>query len=1066
MLTIYRASAGSGKTHQLTGKYLNLLFSKENGYKHILAVTFTNKATEEMKSRIIEELFKLATGEPSDYLDALKKDNRQVEAHVRKQAKKLLVAILHDYSSFNISTIDRFFQQTMRAFTREIGLQGGYGIEMDQEMVLTEVIDNLLADLEKPENKELLGWLLRFAEDKIENGGDWKLSRDIMALAREVFKETYKQNSEKINEYIQDKGSLERFKAELFSIIRTVEEEARKLGEKGLECLNRFGVRPEDFKGGSRSPLLLLGKLAAGEMKEPSQTFINLADNLPGCYTKTTEIAKIQIIGCVFENGLNDCIKGIASLFENLSDYHTAKEIIRFYYTLGILSDISVQLKAYRDEKNIMLIADTTELLNKVIDGSDTPFIYEKTGTSVDHYMIDEFQDTSQMQWQNFKPLISESLSHRQKNLIVGDVKQSIYRFRNSDWRLLDQEVSGSFMPELTDEKTLDKNWRSLPHIIDFNNALFAAAPALLQEMYNEVLAGSTLRESEQDKYKNRIIDAYKDSMQTNPRSGGQKTGHVRIEFLAGGEDTAWKEEALTRLPDIIGQLQQNGYELKDIALLVRTNQEGAMVAETLLRYKEEHPDCPYKYDIISDDALFISSSTSVRFFVALMKYLRNPEEKTNRYMAMYAFNILTGYLANTGKTESFPEEAEQALPALFHYSLYETVENIYRIFSDYFPENEQVFIQAFLDMVSEYSQKEIADPDRFLKWWEESGYRKTIHTPESQNAIRIMTVHKSKGLGFKAVILPFGDWEIDHKPTKPVILWCKPHQVPFNQLPLVPVRYSQNLAKTIFAADYFKEKLYAYIDNLNTLYVAFTRAKEELIVLSPRPRKTDKTGKTEKISSVSQLLWNSIVDQSGKLSAEFDTENGLFNSGDWHIPTAKKEEKGNSEVMMPGLFSVTPDGRLKLRLHSKGFFFDDPRRKHGTLMHEILSLIETPDDIPRVIEQYRSSGVIDEAEHKYLGKKLERLVKLPETTEWFNGTGKILSEADILFEGGFSMRPDRIVIQDGIISIIDYKFGEIKENKHRKQVSRYMELIRRMGYTDVKGYLWYVELNEIEGVE
>ncbi|MCD8043185.1 MAG: UvrD-helicase domain-containing protein [Tannerellaceae bacterium] len=1076
MLTVYRASAGAGKTHKLTGEYLNLLFARGNSFRRILAVTFTNKATDEMKTRIIQELHLLANGSESDYLGQLVKEHSKSEEQIRKEAKSTLIDILHDYSSFNISTIDRFFQQTMRAFTREIGLQGGYGIEMDQELVLSEVIDQLLGDLEKPENKDLLGWLLRFAEDKIENGGDWKLNRDIMSLSREVFKESYKQFNDEVTASLRDKETLENYKNDLFAIIRSVESEAKRLGEKGLNILNRFGLQTTDFIRGTNSPLRLLEKLAAGEMKEPTATFIKLEDNVDGCYAKSAEASLKQLIGCVFENGLNDCIKGICSLFSELTDYYTAKEIIRYYYTLGILTDVSAQLAAYREEKNIMLIADTTELLNKVIDNSDAPFIYEKTGTGIDHYMIDEFQDTSGMQWYNFRPLVKESLSHNRTNLIVGDIKQSIYRFRNSDWKLLDEQVQTDFMPGQVTEETLKDNWRSFRHIVEFNNSLFANTPAVLQLIFNESLSESSLTAAEQERFQTRIMKAYRKSYQQVPSKFQDKEGHVQIEFLTNDEEADWKEKALEKLPATLEELQRNGYALKDIAILVRTNLEGAMVANMLLGYKEEHPESPFRYDIISDDALFIHSSTAIRFIIALLRHLKNPDDTTNRQMARFTFATLTGNFMN-GSADLL-KETENELQMLSHHSLYEMVEGIYRLYSKHFPTNEHVFVQAFLDMVSEFNRKERADLSRFLKWWDESGHKKTIHTPDSQNAIRILTIHKSKGLGFKTVIIPFGDWEIDHKPTKPVILWCQPRKQPFNLLQLVPVKYSSVLAKTIFAEDYYHEKLHAFIDNLNTLYVAFTRAKEELIVFAPRPKKIkEKTGECEKVNSIAELLWTALLTPEEtipgsepliSLPGYFNQEEGLFRMGDWWKtppPAVKKEKKQTGEITMEHFVSVSPNDRLELRLKGKGFFFDDPRRKHGTVMHEILSLVKTVEDIPAAVENYYINGLINREEVYVLQQKLEEILHRPEVNGWFNGSGTVLNEVDILFNRGMSRRPDRIIISDRKVSVIDYKFGEQKEKRHHRQVQKYMELISRMGYQDVNGYLWYVELNEIETV-
>ena len=1074
MLTVYRASAGAGKTHKLTGEYLTLLFTGPGAFRHILAVTFTNKATDEMKTRIVDELYNLASGRKSDYVELLKSIYSLTETEVRKQAAKILVDILHDYSAFNISTIDRFFQQTMRAFTREIGLQGGYGIEMDQDLVLTTAIDNLLADLEKPESKDLLGWLLRFAEDKIENGGEWNLRKDIMALSREVFKESYKAFSDEVGRDIEDKKALDDYKNELYGIIRSVEAAAKELGERGLAILNKYVLKTLDFKGGSRSPLTLFDRLAQGEMKEPSATFIGLADNLDGCFTKTTPLGTRQIIGCAFEDGLNDCIKGIVSLFEDMTAYHTAREIVRYYYTLGILTDVSRQIAAYREEKNVMLIADTTELLSKVIDGSDAPFIYEKTGTHVDHYMIDEFQDTSGMQWNNFRPLIEESLAHNRSNLIVGDVKQSIYRFRNSDWKLLDEQVQSDFLPEELREETLKDNWRSCRNVVEFNNALFTTIPAVLQGFYNEALSISSLNLEQRTAYFTKIMSAYDKSFQQVPPPFQQKDGHVRIEFLSGDDEKDWKSEALERLPGILEKLQDNGYALKDIAILVRTNQEGARVADTLLTYKEEHPSDHYHYDIISDEALYVSGSTAVRFLVSLLRYLKNPEDETNGQIAFYSYQVLKGIFGV--EHPAFPPEVASTLQALSRQSLYEITEGLFRLFSADFPENEQVFVQAFLDMVSEYSQKESADLARFLKWWDETGYRKTIATPDGQNAIRILTVHKSKGLGFKVVIIPFGDWEIDHKPTKPVILWCHPETSPFNRLHLVPVRYSQSLGKTIFATDYFKERLHAFIDNLNTLYVAFTRSKEELVVFSPRPKKIKEgTGEVEKISTLADALWAGLHTEmedtrEGEklipLPASFDTETGIFELGDWWRPAVKTEKTMMKEIGMARLRSISPDDRLQLRLHGKGYFFDNARRKHGTLMHEVLSHVRTRKDISLSVERYRLEGIIDREEAAALVVRLEELLDLPEVAPWFDGTARVMNEVDILFGKGLSKRPDRVMITGDRVVVVDYKFGEHQDQRYHSQVRNYLKLIRQMGYEQAEGFLWYVELNKIEAVK
>jgi len=1070
VLTIYRASAGAGKTHRLTGDYLKLLFAHTNAYRRILAVTFTNKATDEMKNRIIEELYCIASGKFSPHISDLCKHWATTEDKLREKANVTLQTILHDYSSFNVSTIDRFFQQTMRAFTREIGLQGGYGIEMDRDLVLTQAVDNLLADLDKKENKALLGWLLRFAEEKVEDGGNWNLRKDIMTLGQEVFKESFKLNSDKVNEDIADKGALENYKQELFKLTHAIEKEAQRLGEQAMGLLLRYGLHPSEFVRKNQSPFFTLEKLAAGEMKTPSATFMNLPDNVEKWYSKSDPPELCQRITVVYNEGLNDCIRAIVSLFSNLTDYNTAKEITRYYYTLGILNDISSQIAIYREDKNILLIADTNELLAKVIDGSEAPFVYEKTGTNIDHYMIDEFQDTSSMQWHNFHPLIKESLAYRQSNLIVGDVKQSIYRFRNSDWKLLDEKVSRDFLPEEIEEKNLEENWRSSHLITSFNNSLFTIAPELLQTAYNETLDSSPLSDEERDAFFVRIASAYKKSFQQTAPPLSLKEGHVRIEFLSQEEEeNSWKEEALERLPGIMEQLQDNGYALRDIGILVRTNQEGASVADKLLTYKDEHPSEKYRYDIISDDALFVGSSPSVRFLIALLRYLRNQDDTTALQMVRFSHYALTGtfYSAQT----DFLSDIKEELLTLSTQSLYEMTESLCRLFGPIFPVNEQAFIQAFLDLVIEFTQKESIDLNKFLKWWEDTGYRKTIATPDGQDAIRILTIHKAKGLGMKVIIIPFGDWEVDHKPTQPVILWCQPKEAPFNRLRLVPVRYSKNLANTHFAVDYFNEKLYAYIDNLNTLYVALTRAKEELILFAPRPKKLSKSGEVDKIDSISKLLWAGLStpvtntregEPLQELPSAFDTETGIFEWGNWWIPKEKKEKKINEEITFERLTSVSPDERLQLRLYGKGFFFDDPRRKHGALMHELLSRIQTIKDIPSSVESYRREGIINKEESENLIIQLHELLNNPEVSEWYNAPTRVLNEVEILFGKGKSRRPDRVMLSGDKAIVVDYKFGEIEDNKHHLQVLGYLRLIRQMGYREVKGYLWYVTLNKI----
>ncbi|MDR1454890.1 MAG: UvrD-helicase domain-containing protein [Tannerella sp.] len=1072
MLTVYRASAGTGKTHKLTGEYLRLLFRGTDVHARILSVTFTNKATEEMKNRIIRELHLLASGQPSDFLPLLAGLYGQAESQIRTQAQKIMIRILHDYTAFHISTIDHFFQQTMRAFIREIGLQGNYRVEMDRDLVLSEAIDNLLAELDKKEHRPLLEWLLRFSEDKVERGETWDIRTEIRKLGGELFKEKYKTHGDGINRDIADKQALGQYRDTLHALIRATEAEARQIGEQGMAALARHALLPSDFKGGSRSALFLFEQLAGGSMKEPSATFRNMAGQVDACYTKTTTPDKRQAIETAWHAEVGDCLRRTVSFFDRLTNYYTAREIVRYYYTLGILSDISRQLRLWCEEKNCMLIADTTELLNRIIDGSDVPFIYEKTGTRIDHYMIDEFQDTSRMQWHNFLPLLRESLASRHDNLIVGDVKQSIYRFRNSDWTLLDEKVRQDFTAEQTVGETLAENWRSHRLIVEFNNTFFTVAPALLQQRYNEGLDESALSPEQRERFAGKNISAYDRSfLKVSPPFRSQD-GHVRIELLSGNGEAGWKEEAMLRLPPVIERLQNSGYALRDMAILVRTRAEGMLAAETLLAYRSAHPEDPCQYEFISEDALELGRSRSVRFMADMLHCLNRPDDPAIRRLARIAFVLLRRETPTARETVSFaseigtdfPAETLEGLQKLSHRAPYEMAEGIYRLFEAVFPESEQVFIQAFLDLVAGYAAKEPAGMDRFLQWWKETGQQTKIALPDTQNAIRILTIHKSKGLGFKAVIIPFGDWEADQKSGS--ILWCHPQEAPFNRLYLAPVGYSGALNRTLFAEDYYHEKLHAYIDSLNALYVAFTRAKEELIVFVPdaeaRPAK-----------AISRLIRDSLRETGITTTAGGDTllpfaggfrADDLFEWGDWWHT---RPDCGETAEEMPvrHLPSVLPDGRMHLRLHRRGGFFDDRKRRYGVLMHELLSDIRTVADIRPAVAAKEAGGEIDRKEAVEWRERLEKRLNRPEVKLWFDGSMRVLNETEILFDNGKSSRPDRIMIADECIHVVDYKFGEQKEDRHRRQVNGYCELVRRMGYGQVNGYLWYVELDEIEEV-
>ncbi|HHX32027.1 MAG TPA: UvrD-helicase domain-containing protein [Bacteroidales bacterium] len=1056
-LHIIKASAGSGKTHRLTGEYLNLLFSKPNNHKHILAVTFTNKATDEMKSRIVDELFRLTSGSKSDFLSGLIEKFGLDEKDIRTISKTILETILHDYSSFSISTIDRFFQQTMRAFTREMGLAGGYNVEVDHSALLMETVDLMLSELDDPNNKALTEWILRFMQNSIEEGKSWRVEREVLQLGGELFNETYKSLTDEEQATIQDKAHLENYKQMLMRIVKSYESELKEVGERAVAIMGNSNLLAEDFKGGSRSQFFKFNVIAKGSVPEITKTFLSFPDNIESWYTKKTAPDIIAKIENAYNAGLNDCVKQVIDLYDNNINYNSSKVILQNYYALGILNDIKKRLQKLQQENNVLFISDTTELLNDIIAGSDSPFIYEKTGTRITNYMIDEFQDTSRMQWDNFKPLIEESLASGNFNLIVGDVKQSIYRFRNSDWRLLEEQVDIDFPKEYLEKHLLDTNWRSDAKIVEFNNTFFKSAAAILQNDYNAVAC---------DDENSQIADAYGDLHQHLPEIRNGSTGHVKVTFL--DKNNEWKDEALRRLPLEIESLQDQGFALKEIAVVVRSNKEAVEVAEALLEYSDKNPQSHYRYDIISNEALVIGSAQSVTTIISIMRYLRSPDDERLRMMAIYEFyrfkrkgtpnEALLAYREEWNR--DFPDDIKHLLNELGSLPFYDMIERFITVSVDSLEEKENAYIQAFLDIALKFSVDKSADINAFIDWWDDKGKDKTLFSPEDQDAIRLITIHKSKGLGFGAVIMPFVNWRFEIG-TNNNIIWCKPTVAPFNELNVIPLKYTKKLADTIFKDDYLNEKKLTLIDNLNLLYVAFTRAKHRLIIFAPEP------GKGDSIGDASILLERGISNSptlSGENLKEIDGLSVLELGSPF-------EHNKKTEIQVSGTYKSTKwhsqpfDNRLQLKLNSIGFFSDDGSRDYGKLMHDIVSNIEKLEDIPVAVSRKISEGEIKEDNRDIIINEIESYLTKPEVIEWYSGIYNVLNEAVVLHPSSGISRPDRVMIGKDKVIVVDYKFGESVETKYKYQVKRYMKSISEMGYTHVEGFIYYVKSGKVEAV-
>ncbi|MBN2519468.1 MAG: UvrD-helicase domain-containing protein, partial [Bacteroidales bacterium] len=863
-LIVYSASAGSGKTYKITEEYLRLLFKYPYNFRHILAITFTNKAAAEMKERVINELFKLTNNLNSGYLDLIKNEFKLTEDEVKQKAEFILKLILHNYSHFSIGTIDSFFHRVIQSFVREIGLQMGFELELDNIKVLNEVIDLLFIDVD--ENETLRNWMVQFTEDKVEEGKSWNLKNDIINLGKEVFKEIFQLFNISIINKLSDKKFLNEYLQKLLKIKNQFENYLSNLGKEALALIENHSLEIVDFSYGKTGFANYFYKIANKSDFIPGKRVYDALNVVENWYSKNSEF--IKEIEAVFQAGLNQILVNTVDYYEkNYHEYFTSKQILANFYTLGLLTDISQKIRIYTNNNNLFLLADVAKLLYTIIKDNETPFIYEKTGSYYRHFMIDEFQDTSEIQWKNIKPLVLNSLSENNLNLLVGDVKQSIYRWRNSNWQVLAEELENDFAIQGLDKRLLNYNWRSSENIVNFNNFLFSDASKLLQSQYNDHFKKENGAE---ELYKESIITAYQSNIQSIPDTT-KKGGLVYFEFI-DNKDQDWKDLALKKIPLFIKRLQDKGIRPGETAILTRRRDEGELIANYLYDYTaQKAAEDQTSYEVISDESLFISSSPLIKFIVSVFRYLNNPNDNINKALLLSLFHQ---YINNNNhdcisinKNLDFTEQCNieffKRLWDLKFFNLYESVEQIIQKFTLFRFEGQISYLRAFQDLIIDYTRQNIPDKASFLKWWEEEGIFKAIPFTEGIEAIRILTIHKAKGLEFKAVIIPFCDWRIDHNPQQTNIIWCKPNSKPFDELELVPVKYSSILANTIFKDDYFIEKMKVYIDNLNLLYVAFTRAKDVLIATGPDSYKNE-------IKNVSDIL--KCVFEEKRKNDELDT--------------------------------------------------------------------------------------------------------------------------------------------------------------------------------------------------
>ncbi|MCD8092448.1 MAG: UvrD-helicase domain-containing protein [Bacteroides sp.] len=1077
-LLVYKASAGSGKTFTLAVEYIKHLILNPHVYRQILAVTFTNKATAEMKERILQQLYGIWQGDPASdaYLARIKEGVRGIkneklrmkneggdeDEELRRRAGMALQYMLHDYSRFRVETIDSFFQSVMRNLARELELSPNLNIELNNAEVLSDAVDSLIEKLTPA--SPVLAWLLDYINERIADDKRWNVSNEVKSFGRNIFDESYIERGEALRQCLRTPDTLKLYRDVLREMETEALEQMKGFYDQFEGELEGHALIPEDLKGGARGIGSYFRKLRDGKLSDKDVLNATLQNSLADAknWTTKTSARKDDIIRLA-ESSLMPLLQDAERLRpRNSRTINSCRLSLQHLNKLQLLNHIDEEVRTLNREHNRFLLSDTNALLHKLVREGDSSFVFEKIGANIRNVMIDEFQDTSRMQWDNFRLLLLEGLSQGADSLIVGDVKQSIYRWRNGDWGILNSlgNELNSFPVRV---ETLKTNRRSETNVIRFNNRLFAAAVDYLNNLHLDELKEDCLP----------LKRAYADVAQESPKS--EKRGYVKASFLEPDEEHNYTEQTLLALGEEVECLLQAGVQLNDITILVRKNKNIPPIADYF--DKELH------LSIVSDEAFRLDASLALCMLMDALRYLSNPEDKIARASLIMNYKLqitgegeadLNGILTEHPET-ALPEAFTARIEALRLMPLYELLEELFSLLGMSRIEKQDAYLFSFFDAVTEYLQSNSSELDGFIRYWDETLCNKNISSGEV-DGIRILSIHKSKGLEFHTVLIPFCDWKLENE-TNNQLVWCAPTCEPYNAINLVPVTYSATMAESVYRPDYLHERLQLWVDNLNLLYVAFTRAGKNLILWS----------KKEQRGTVSELLASTLPLIADQGEGSWDEEAAIYESGAL-CPSAVQSA---SATELPAVNKLAQKP-AKLPVHMESMLHDIEFRQsnrsadfiagvdesessqrfinRGRLLHTLFSAIGTEADIDDAISRLVFEGIIGRTETEEEIRRLTtRAFSLPQVKDWYSGAWTLFNECDIIWQENGELRtrrPDRVMMRGEEIVVVDFKFGK-PNKKYNKQVQRYMQLLVRMGYAapNISGYLWYVEEEIIEKV-
>lgn len=1055
-LLVYKASAGSGKTYTLSAEYIaRLLCGTPDTYRHILAVTFTNKATAEMKERILQYLWELG------YTDTdFKEKIQEIAPHltdeqIRTKAQTALKAIVHDYDHFRVETIDSFFQSLLSNLAHELGLTANFKVNINDKEVIEKSVDKMMKEIEN--TPEALVWVLDYIEERISEGKKWDISKDIKKLGNNLLKEKLLRAEDDLKTFFSNNQKILQYR----KLLSEIKDEAYDHLKNAAEHLDHeICLLTNDYNNFSKGNNLrtYLQKLAEGTLDPSMGTTNSYIANTNNWLRKADQTNAFLIERAEYFRDILIEVEKMRTCC--LSIVNSCKLSSQPIKPMRLLNVIAKEMEIINKENNHFMLAKTPLLFDQLIGESDTSFVLEKAGINFHHIMIDEFQDTSTLQWRNFKKLLIESLaSEGNKCLLVGDLKQGIYRFRGGDWNILNN-ISNEFKNATPEIRTLDTNFRSVPRIIDFNNMYFPLAAKHLDN-----ITGRT-----------DISKIYEDVHQENDKERG---GYVRIEIEKKDKEKTEDAENIAvehKLAEEILHLNEIGIPFREMAILVRKNSE---CKEILKVFSNQYPEIP----LISDEAFLLSSSPTVQFIIDTLCILNNPLDSISKvHIAQYYQKEI---LHESIEWDKLIKETNLYLPLLFteeverlrEKPLYELCELIIRDCHLDKIEGSAPFLNFFLDQVMMYLEDNHSSISGFLKHWEETLSSKSIPSAEI-DGVYILTIHKSKGLAFHTVLMPYNDWPLEQDLQKE-ILWCTPPAAPYNQAPLLPVQLGVAIRQSVYSEQYEFEHLQRRIENLNLQYVAFTRARQNLLVWA-NLNQPAKKGYT-----MSHLLADCLKDQCADEPSCLVYENGtpIYMDEEEKKQSSTKVQK--SDKKNPLKISPQKEPTPFISNHFKGEFLQSNESKkfvsekptptdqyinQGKLMHRLFSEIYTAADVEPALQRLLQEGLLPSAHHaETLGSFILSRIQEGPAALWFSPIWKIWNECNILTkdENGIAsiQRPDRVMIGQDKTVVLDFKFGKYQP-KHEEQIRNYISLLKKMTSLPIEGYLWYFYENKVHKVD